>query len=102
MRSHGLSQGVADDALTVFTAMATAERRFQFRGHALQVFDSRLDIARVLARQQVGLATWRRRLLGQTQQTADLIQGEAQIAASGHEAQPFNVDLTVIEVVVAM
>lgn len=78
MRSHGLSQGVADDALTVSTAMATAERRFQFRGHASQVFDSRLDIAQVLARQQVDLATWHRWLLGRTQQTADLVQGEAQ------------------------
>jgi hypothetical protein len=78
-----LTQGCQDRALTTFAACAAGNGSLQFAGYSAQLTPPLLDVDEVMAGQLIDVAAGHRGVVGQRQETANLIQAEAESAAAG-------------------
>src|SRR5690606_21832095 len=86
-----VSQCVEDGALAALAAAAAVDHAFELRGHPLQVAEPGLDVLQVPMGKPVDILARQSVILGQAQQAADLLQGEAQFASAADEAQSIRV-----------
>src|SRR5690606_12259713 len=93
-----VAQCVEDGALAALAAAATANHPFELRGHPLQVAEPGLDVQQVPAGEPVDIPAGQAVILGQAQQAADLLQGEAQCASTADETLSIRVGGTVVAI----
>ena len=87
-----------DRALTTFAAGAVGDGSFQLAGDAPQFAHALLDVGKVMPGELVDVAARQRRIVGEREQTANLLQAEPEFAPARDESQPIHLLRPVIAV----
>lgn len=77
------------------TACAAGNGSFKFASNAPQFAHALLNVGKVMAGQLVDVAARQSRIVGQCEQTANLLQAEPEFAPSRDESQPIHLLLPV-------
>ena len=98
---RALPQRAQDRALTALATRATGNGSFQFTRDAAQLTHPLLDVGEVMAGQLIDVAAGQCGIVGQRQETADLLQAEAELAPARDEPESVHLLRQVIAVATA-